>query len=259
MATTDLLFIGIDSVLPEAGDDTICFVVNQRVMFDAGWSAGLRLREFGLTPLDLDTLVFSHLHHDHYLGLPQVLFYRWMTQRTQDAPAPLRLVGPAGDLELVLQRALDFLQAARFDYQPVLDVTPLAPGESLETADWRLRTCASIHPVPGLCYRFEDRASGAAVVYSGDTAYCPALIELARGADLLIHEASFGANSPRPEANSCGHSGAPDAAAVAQAAGVRRLALVHGPAAGRAAAVAAAQTAFAASFWPAVGERLDLP
>ena len=67
---------------------------------------------------------------------------------------------------------------------------------------------------------------GRSVAYSGDTRPCPAMITLASGADLLIHEAMF-AQVLAQEATARGHSTAQEAAEVARQAGVKRLALTH--------------------------------
>jgi ribonuclease Z len=133
-------------------------------------------------------------------------------------------------------------------------VTELRGGAALDICGLQVRTCSARHSVPGLCYRFENGA-GAAAVFSGDTACNPDLIELARGAGLLVHEASYGAKSVREDVR-WGHSGAPDAAEVAKAAGVGRLALVHCGQDARDAALAAARAIFPDSFLPADGEAI---
>lgn len=73
--------------------------------------------------------------------------------------------------------------------------------------------------------RFTDKAFGVVIAFSGDTGPTPDLAPLARGADLLIHEASLPPEAPEEKAQT--HCRAVDAARVAAEAGVRRLPLVH--------------------------------
>ena len=258
--TTTVTFLGTEAVVPSGGGDTASFVLNGTYLVDTGWYAAIKMKVYGLNPLDLEYVFLTHCHHDHYIGLPHLLFTYAMCAGAErpGRTVPLKIVGPAADVERVVERAQAFLQTDRFPparYDP--QVIPLQAGESLDDPLFHLATCSSLHPVPGLCYRFTDRQTGIVVAFTGDTAYDPGVVRHVRGADLLIHEASYGA-SPAPAANASLHSGAPDAARVAQEAGVKRLALVHCPRASQPDALEAARSVFANTFWPADGETVTL-
>jgi len=87
-----------------------------------------------------------------------------------------------------------------------------------EDDDLRVTAAPVEHLVPNIGLRIENKRTGGVVAYSSDTAPCDAVVELARDADILIHEAA----EPTP-----GHSSAAQAGEVARRAGVRRLVLVH--------------------------------
>jgi ribonuclease Z len=255
---TTVTFLGTSSVIPGAGHDTSSFLINGRCLVDTGWYAVLKMKSYGFDPLDLEWLFLTHLHHDHYMGLPQILFYLSMRRSDRPDRLPLKIAGPAEDLARVVSLAQRFLQPERFEslaYEPRL--YPLKPGLALEDPAFRLDTCSSLHPVPGLCYRFTDQKTGAAFVFTGDTAYHPPIAALAKGAALLIHEASYGPD-PGPAGDAWGHSGAPDAARIAREAGVKRLALVHCAEDRQEAALAAARALFPNSFWPKDGEAVTV-
>jgi ribonuclease Z len=246
--------LGTAACTPGKGENTASFVVDRRIVVDTGWYLTDRLLACGINPLDVEAVVFTHCHHDHILGLPQIIFY-YGIERDRRPKRPLRIFGPAGEIRRVVDDAQRFLQFERYpELRFDLEVHELRGGAELETSGLKVKTCSARHAVPGLCYRFESEA-GASAVFSGDTAYNPDLIELARGAGLLVHEASYGPKSVRQDVR-WGHSGAPDAAEVALEAGVARLALVHCGEAARAAALAAARAIFPDSFFPADGEEL---
>ncbi len=255
---TKLTFLGTSTVVPGAGHDTASLLVNGRILIDTGWYSALKMQVHGFNPLDVDHLILTHCHQDHYIGLPQLLFFRAMRRRDRPHLPLLKVIGPAADVERVVRLSMGLLQPKRFEgvcERP--EVVPVTPGETYEGADFRLETCAALHPVQGLSLRFKDGRTGAAFAYSGDTAYNPRLVDHVLGVSLLIHEASFGAN-PAPNENPSLHSGAPDAARIATEAGVGRLALVHCPEKDQEAALATAQQIFPNTFWPEDGETVLL-
>jgi len=251
-------FLGTAAVVPATGHDTASLLINGRHLVDTGWYAAIKMLSYGFSPMDLETVFISHCHHDHYIGLPHILFY--LRMRRQDRPdrPPLKIVGPAADIQRVVDLARAFLQTDRFpdvEYSP--EVFALAPGESLELEHLCIDTCGTVHPVEGLCYRFTDKRTQASFVFTGDTAYHPPIADHARGASLLIHEASHGPNSPS-DPGRWGHSGASDAARIAQLAGVKQLALVHCPESLAAQAVMAAQQIFPNTFLPEDGQTVEI-
>jgi ribonuclease Z len=91
---------------------------------------------------------------------------------------------------------------------------------ALDLPDLLLTVAPTVHPAPSMAVKIMNKSTGYTVVYSSDTAPCDALLRLARGADVLIHEAAGG---------EYGHSSATQAGAMARRAGVGKLYLIHYP------------------------------
>ena len=252
-----ITFLGTSTALPDEGSDTASYAIGGRVLVDTGWFAIDNLRRANIDPLSIDLLLFTHFHHDHYLSLPSVLFYRLMKRRALDE---LTIAGPAEDIERVVALALDFLQVDRFfPHAGKPTLMPLRPGDAFEAHGLRIRTHGTVHPVAGVSYRFEEPETGAALVLTGDTAFHPPLADFAKGCHMLVHEASLGPIEADPANNPALHSGAIDAAKLAKLAGADKLILVHGPIAKAEACVQAAQEVFGPDVaWPKDGETIAL-
>ena len=258
---TTLRFLGVGSCIPAVGDETACFLLNDDTLVDTGWCAALSMRRFGCDPLKIRTVFLTHCHHDHYLGLAALLFYFAMNRsRRGESPPSLVIVGPRTEIPLAVQRAQDYLQWGRYPEIAVpLDVVGLAPGSGHENDRFAVATAQTVHPTIGLCYRFEDKQTHRALAITGDTAYHPPLARHAAGVDALVHEASCGAASVDPLAQS-GHSGAIDAARIAEQAQPGRLYLVHCSQApdDRRKILAAARAVFPRTHMPEPGEVVEL-
>ncbi|SFJ80336.1 Metallo-beta-lactamase superfamily protein [Paenibacillus sp. UNC496MF] len=250
---TTITFLGTSGAIPEAGGESPTFLINGRYLVDTGWTAVANLRNRGIEPLELEYVFFTHFHHDHYMALPSLLYYWLMRGKPL---RELKIVGPAEDLELIVKRAVSFLHPERYygkDDVPTL--IPLLPGDGYEEAAFRLETCATVHPVQGLCYRFMDRRSGKTFTFTGDTAYHPPIAEHARGSALLVHESALGPVAADPANNAYMHAGAIDAGRIAEAAGVPKLLLVHALSSRAESCVAAAKVVFRGEVeWPADGQ-----
>ena len=239
---TKITILGNSTAVPETGNDSPTFLINDRYLVDTGWWSVESMRARGIDPVQLEYVIFTHFHHDHYMGLPQLLYYLIMRHKPLKE---LKIIGPAEDLELIVRRSISFLHPERYytdDVFPTL--IPIAPGESYEAEGFRLDTCTTIHPVQGICCRFTDKANGKVFSFTGDTAYHPPIIEHVRGSALLIHEAALGPIAAAPDDNAYMHSGSIDAARIAEAAGVEKLLLIHAAASRAEPSVQAAKEAY---------------
>ena len=187
------------------------------VVIDCGGDVVQRLLAQGLDPLRVTALIVTHEHADHVGGLPLMVERLWLAGR--HTPLPVIGIAPAVAQASRLHDAFDTTDWPGYaGIQPI--VVPHEPGTMvLRNADWRITATPGTHSVPVIGLRAEA-SSGAVMAYSCDTTYDPAIVELARGADLLLHEA---AGATPIHATPC------QAARVAVEAGARRLVLVHLP------------------------------
>jgi ribonuclease BN (tRNA processing enzyme) len=165
---------------------------------------------------DLDGVVVSHLHADHCLDLTSFYVFR---KYHPDGHAPvIPVLGPTGAADR-MARAYDLPpeegMLGEFDFRDHVDVTEIGP--------FRITTARVNHPVETYGIRVE--AGGRSLVFSGDTGICPELVELSRGADLALYEASFLERYTDVPPNL--HLTAKQAAEHAMQAGVQRLMLTH--------------------------------
>jgi ribonuclease Z len=219
------VFLGTSGAVPSRERDTTSLVFvggGESVLVDCGGSPVQKLLRAGVEPSTLARVIITHIHADHAYGLPSLIQGLRLTGRTE----PLRIAcreehaGPLRDL-LGLFRLLDRPGMFPLQFDPV----PARPGFALAATASSLSITASPNAhgaMANMALRFGAPAGGRAVVYSSDTAPCDAVVALARGADTLIHEATF-AEPGGPGS----HSTAAEAGEVAARAGVRRLILTH--------------------------------
>jgi len=252
MLRTRLHILGTDAAVFEPPHETSCYVVNRDLLVDLGWCGVLKMPAIGLNPSEIQTVVITHCHDDHILGLPSLLFFNSLSPQ---AP-PLEIVGPADHLEKVVAAAINYVVAARRRALPEVRLTPLAPGDRYENGNYLIETCPAIHPISGLCLRVTDLRSRATIAFSGDTAYNPQLVKLAQGVDTLVHEATLGAEAPADDRD--GHCGGREAALVAKEAQVGQLLLTHIPRSRRLPALTGALPHFAATALAEDGDVVEI-
>lgn len=211
-------------------------------VIDCGNGVARQMAMAGIARSDLAAAYITHHHADHMLDLGALPLIAW-TDGREDG---IDLYGPPGTAAMTR----DFLSMAAPEIAARTATTGRRPfPEMLRNTDihdarvirerngLRVSTALVDHPPfeVALGYRFDSDEGS--VVFSGDTSYSPALIELARGADVLVHEAIFpealaaqteGANAGTLMEHLLGcHTTAADAGRVAAEAGVGTLVLSH--------------------------------
>jgi ribonuclease Z len=193
-----------------------CLGDKHGLLIDCGVSPRGRLEDLGFDPDRIGDIFITHFHPDHAAGLPLFLMELCLCGRK----SPVRVHAGAETVKLIRQlmrmykwRKLPGLFPV--GYQPIKRARRTTV---LENPEFSVMATPVRHVVPALGVRVEVRGSGRSFVYSADTEPCARLTELARGTDLLIHEAT---------GRGTGHSSAAQAASVAREAGARRLLLIH--------------------------------
>jgi ribonuclease Z len=240
-----LIVVGSGSAVPDPlrGNPSIAVVVDDEpLLFDCGERATVNLVRAGISPLDVGHIFFTHLHWDHIADFNYFLMTVWNCGKSN----PLYVSGPVGTQEMVD----GFLAAHHVDVRFVealvealpshiverprahldIRVTNTQRGIVLETPAYRV-TATEVEHLNLLGFEHADWAyridsEYGSVAYSGDTAPCDEMVELARDVDVLVHEAAFLDEIIDHRAMK-GHTGPRGAGQIAREAGARKLVLTH--------------------------------
>ncbi|MFN8222514.1 MAG: ribonuclease Z [Gaiellales bacterium] len=236
----------------------------ERVLVDCGEGTQRQLLRSDAGLVDVDFILLTHLHADHVLGLPGLL--KTYSLRGRDTALTLygprgteALIGSLRRVVGALSYPFEIVELRSSDRVPCVDgayhpfrvehgadafgyalVEQERPGHfDVEQADrlgveprarGLLQRGEAVTLPDGTVVRPEEvlgeARRGRRLVLTGDTAACPAVVEAAQGADVLVHEATF-ASADRVRARETSHSTAAEAALTAAAAGVELLVLTH--------------------------------
>jgi ribonuclease BN (tRNA processing enzyme) len=185
-----LRFIGCGDAFGSGGRFNSCFLVDRgdtSFLIDCGASSMIAMRQQGVDPNDIRTIFITHLHGDHFGGLPFFILDAQFYSRRQ---APLTLIGPPG-FAARLRDAMELFFPGSADAARKFEtiVHEIAPGTTTTIGEVTVRAVEVRHAcgAPPLALRFD--CDGRTIAYSGDSEWTDTLIDVGRDADLFIVEA----------------------------------------------------------------------
>lgn len=227
---------------PDRGNPSQAVIVDDDVLlFDCGERTTVNLVKAGINPNNVKHLFLTHLHWDHMSEFGYLVMTTWNCGRRHT----LKVFGPEGT-EAMAQSSIHGVHKADFDFvrayikklpahitnkpsdDPAVETKDIDVGFVLETDNFRVIAGKVEHHqrvgMPSVGYRVESKYGVVAI--SGDTSPCEGMIDLAKGADVLIHDTAF-LDEIIEQRKMWSHSGPSGAARVAKAAGVKKLVLTH--------------------------------
>jgi len=169
------------------------FVINDNILFDIGNGTLNALRDNGLDTKDIDTMIISHFHCDHFADIIHYLHRFKIKHLIEGVPRKnvLKIIGPVG-----LYNKIDELNRFFFgkdfpllDEKEYIEYVELEHGKNFEDKNIKV-TAFEVNHV-GICNGYIVEIDGKKLLCSGDTATCDSLISNIEKSDTIVVEALF--------------------------------------------------------------------
>jgi ribonuclease BN (tRNA processing enzyme) len=182
-------FLGSGDAFGSGGRLQACIHVQaggRQLLLDCGATALVGMRRFGVDPSAIEAVVLSHLHGDHFGGLPLLVLDGQFRHRSR----PLTVAGPPG-VEARVREAMEVLfpgsAAVRRAFS--LEFVELADRQAVSLAGVAVTPHQVVHSSGAPPFALRVAGEGRVLAYSGDTEWTEALVDAARDADLFVCEA----------------------------------------------------------------------
>ena len=183
------------------GAATLVEAGKERLLFDVGRGATIRLNQIGVPMGTLNAVFLTHFHSDHTSGIPDLWLTGWIGRYYGNRQSPFRVIGPKGTVSLMqnLERAYaDDIRIRYEDEKNPMEGVAIATSEyasdgavyeknGVTVTAFEVDHGALIKPAYG--YRIDY--DGRSVIISGDTRYSENLEKHAQGATLVVHEVAI--------------------------------------------------------------------
>lgn len=216
----ELTVLGASPALPNPGGASAGYLLQEgetALLVDCGHGVVSVLRTV-IDIRDLSSVIISHMHPDHYFDLVPLAYAYYFGGLP---PVPLYL--PPGGYG-VLSAVESAVGLEEGFFSTIFDIHSYRPDESLAVGTLQIRFAPTKHFVPAYAMRFQN-GTGEELVYSSDTAYSSAVVDLARGASVAVFESAV--LSYQRDADREGHLDARTAGEMARQADVGVLVVTH--------------------------------
>ena len=172
---------------------TLLRIGGKTILVDAGLGAARGICDQGVALTEIDMIFVTHLHSDHYLELGPLIHTAWVAGLTRKIP----VIGPAG----LAEYWSGFLNSMQFDIdlrirdegrcnlESLVKLQTLKKGAVFDEEGLKVTAMQNLHPPIKDSFALRFDAFGKSVVLSGDTSFMESMIDFAKEADLLVHEA----------------------------------------------------------------------
>jgi ribonuclease BN (tRNA processing enzyme) len=192
MNSLQIRFLGSGDAFGSGGCLQPCILVQSaesRFLIDCGTTAQLALRRYGVDPNTIDTILLSHLHGDHFGGLP---FFILAAQLVSKRTAPLTIAGPAGTgQKFAALMELMFPGSTAVKRPFAVDIVELTVGRRHLLGAIAVTPWPVVHTTADESFALRIECAGRVIAYSGDGEWGEGLAAAGQDADLLIAEAYY--------------------------------------------------------------------
>jgi ribonuclease BN (tRNA processing enzyme) len=191
MSQMQLQFLGSGDAFGSGGRFQTCFLLRGAdgdVLIDCGASSLIAMKQAAVDPSEIGWVLLSHLHVDHFGGVPFLILDGQFSRRTR----PLVVAGPPG-LQARMAEALEvgFPGSTKVTRRFTTELVELPERLSTAVGPTLVTPFVVAHASGAPSYALRVEYGGKVITYSGDTEWTEALLDAARGADLFICEAYF--------------------------------------------------------------------
>ena len=188
MEKVEIQFLGTGDAFGSGGRLQACIQVKtgeSRFLLDCGASALVSMKRSGVNPGDIGLILLSHLHGDHFGGIPFLILDGQFSRRT----LPLLIAGPPG-VEGRVQEAMEvfFPGSSRVQRKFPVEFAEMKEKTENRFGEIAVTPFPVVHASGSTSFALRVRCGGKEIGYSGDTEWTETLIEAARGTDLFISE-----------------------------------------------------------------------